>query len=123
MIRFLAPILALLCASVAISSARAAQQNDPSIRLVPYGDLDLSTSRGIRALDRRIEHALNVVCLDPSGPSPAGVVDPDCKSDGWRAAHHQVAIVVARLQSGNLTAQALLPIQIAKARAKRPANR
>lgn len=120
---YLVAILALLCASVAISSACAAQQGNPPTRLVPYGDLNLSTPHGLRALDRRIEHALDVVCFDPTGPSPAGVVDADCKMDGRRAAHQLVSVVVARLQSGNSTAEALLPIQTPKAERKRPANR
>lgn len=116
-------ILAFFCASVAVSSANAAPQDDPSTRLVPYGDLDLATPGGRRALDQRIEQALNVVCFDPYGPSPAGVVEPDCKVDGRRAALGQVSVVVARLRSGNATAEAVLPIQIPKASRKRPANR
>jgi UrcA family protein len=81
--------------------------------LVRYADLDLSTATGIKALDRRVEHALNLVCVDYSGPSAAGTIDPVCKSDGRRSVQPQVAVAIARqkLASGeNPNARSVEPV-------------
>ncbi len=97
--RYLALACALLFASLTVSSACFAGSVDPGVKPVPYDDLDLSTEGGVKALHRRIEAALNQVCLDPSGPSPAGTVDMACKANGRRAAFAQIPNAVAEQQA------------------------
>jgi UrcA family protein len=72
---------------------------DPGTREVRYDDLDLSTAAGMKAIQRRIENALDDVCYDPNGPGPAGAVNTACKSAGRRAAYAQVEIASARQQA------------------------
>jgi UrcA family protein len=98
--RSLATLLALLFASIAVSSACFAGPNDQAARLVPYDDLDLSKVSGVKALHRRIDRAINQICLDPGGSaSPAGSIDLACKSDAWRSARIQVKDAVAQQQA------------------------
>lgn len=99
--RCLALVCALVLASLTVSSACLADPINQGTRLVWYDDLDLSTARGVAALNRRVDRALNVVCFDPFYPSPAGSVDPDCARDGRRAARAQIAIAIARHKLGN----------------------
>ena len=67
-----AAFLALLFASITVSSACLAQPIVETRVLVRYADLDLSTPEGMKALNCRIEKAANRVCPDASGPSPGG---------------------------------------------------
>ena len=103
--RCLAFACALLFASLTVSSACFAQPIMRATRLVTYDDLDLSTPSGQKSLHRRLERALNQLCLDPSGPGPGGTVDPTCKSDGWQAvrrSHLQIGRLASRSpSSGN----------------------
>jgi UrcA family protein len=88
-------VTAALFASLTISSGCLAAPNDETVTLVRYGDLDLATPTGVRSLERRIETALNHVCLDPNGPGPAGKVDMSCKIDGRRVLQVQMAAAIA----------------------------
>jgi UrcA family protein len=94
--RALASLLALLFASITVSSACLAEPDDRTSRQVAYGDLDLSAPAGVNVLDRRIELTANQVCLDMTGPSPAGVVDSTCKAEALRSAHQQIEHVLAQ---------------------------
>jgi UrcA family protein len=95
--RPLALLLSLLLAAVAVSSAFAAPNDNPS-RIVPYDDLDLSTAAGVKALHRRLGHAANQICLDASGPAPAASVGATCRADAWGNARAKAKTVIARLQ-------------------------
>jgi UrcA family protein len=97
--RCLALACALLFASLTVSSACFAGPVDPGVKPVPYDDLDLSSAGGMKALHRRIEAALNQVCLDPNGPSPSGTVDMACKIEGRRAAFAQIPGAIAEQQA------------------------
>lgn len=88
--RYLASLLALLFASLAVSSACFAEPDHRASRLVRYDDLDLSTAAGRTSLHRRIEYSVNQVCLDSTGPSPGGNVDAICAMDARKDAHRQV---------------------------------
>jgi UrcA family protein len=55
---------ALVLASVA-TSAGAAVETETVSRNVAYGDLNLSSDKGIGILKRRIANAVNEVCGDP----------------------------------------------------------
>lgn len=120
--RCLALACALLFASLAVSSACFAEPIERATRMVTYDDLDLSTTSGVKALRRRIEVALNQLCLDPSGPAPGGTVDPSCKSDGWQAVRSQMATAVAQAQAGRMIAGTRAPIRVSETD-RRPSSR
>jgi UrcA family protein len=98
--RFLATFLALLFASLTVSSACLAETDGQATRLVAYADLDLATPQGMRTLHQRIERAANDVCLDVSGPAPAGHVDAACKADALVDARGQAAVAMAEPRKG-----------------------
>lgn len=100
----------------------SAQPIAGATRLVAYGDLDLSTTRDRKVLHRRLEQALNQVCLDPSGPAPAGTIDPTCKSDGWRAVRPQVAFAVAQAAAKNAVAWTRTPIRVSDTDGRRSSH-
>lgn len=120
--RCLAFFCALLFASLTVSSACFAQPVVRATRLVTYNDLDLSTPAGRQALHRRLEHALNQVCLDPNGPAPGGTVDPSCKSNGWLAVHPQVAIAVAQAEAGKMIAGTRAAIRVSDSDGRRSSH-
>jgi UrcA family protein len=93
--RCFAALLALLFASLTVSSACLAEPIAVATALVPYNDLDLSTPAGIKTLHRRIENAANRVCPDASGPSPAVQVDAACRADALAAARAQLPHAIA----------------------------
>ena len=105
--RCFAAFLALLFASITVSSACFAQPNGQARLLVQYDDLDLSTPAGVKALHRRIEVAANRVCPDVSGPSPGVQVDLGCKADALASARAQVPSAVAQQKFGKSPAVAV----------------
>jgi len=105
---------ALLLASPSVSIACSAAIIEGGSRLIRYDDLDLSSAHGRSALDRRIDHALNQLCLDPSGPSPASTVNIACKQDGLRSTRAQIAIAVAEQKLARPHLQTRLSIQLKK---------
>jgi UrcA family protein len=54
-------LLAAFAGVVAVSPAAAAS-SDPATHIVRYSDLDLSSKAGRATLDRRINHAVRMVC-------------------------------------------------------------
>lgn len=103
--RYVAAFLAMLCASVAVSSACLAAPADRPARSVTYRDLDLSSPAGIAALHRRIERAINQVCADPTGPSPAVTIDLGCKVEALAAARMQAEILITGQQAEDRLAE------------------
>ena len=86
-------VAALLITGLSFSAtARAEASNLPS-RHVSAAGLDLSTPAGLKAYERRIEKAANALCVDASGPAPAGRVDPLCKRDALNEARRQLDTV------------------------------
>jgi UrcA family protein len=106
--RCLAAFLALLFASITVSSACFAEPSGQATRLVRFDDLDLSTSEGVKALHRRINNAANQVCLDASGPSPGVQVDLGCRADALAAARWQIQDAIAQQQLGGSPAVAVI---------------
>ena len=96
--RCFAAFLALLFASITVSSACLAEPIIETRVLVRYNDLDLSTPEGMKALHRRIENAANRVCPDATGPSPGVQVDLGCRADALVAARGQVPQAIAEQQ-------------------------
>jgi UrcA family protein len=110
--RCFAAFLALLCASLTVSSACFAQSKGHATRLVPYSDADLSTPAALKALHRRIDLTANQVCLDVSGPAPGGQVDAGCRAEAVANARSQIEHAIARQnlgQSPALAAAGALP--------------
>jgi UrcA family protein len=105
--RCFAAFLALLCASITVSSACLAQPNGQATLLVGYDDLDLSTPAGMKVLHRRIDLAANRVCPDASGPSPAVQVDLGCRADAVTSARAQISQAIAQQQLGKSRAVAV----------------
>ncbi len=63
--------------ALALSAAPALAQPDSAARqlVVSYADLDLSTERGVRVLDRRLRAAADTAC------GPTSVFDPEGRND------------------------------------------
>jgi len=100
--RCFAAFLALLFASITVSSACLAEPITEARVLVRYDDLDLSSPAGMKTLQRRIERAANGVCPDASGPSPGVQVDLGCRADALVAARSQVPQAIADQQLSQL---------------------
>ena len=105
--RCLAAFLALLFASITVSSACFAEPYGQVTRLVRYDDLDLSTPKGVKALHRRIIIAANWVCPDVSGPSPGAQLDLGCRADAVADAWAQIPNAIAQQRLGNPPALAV----------------
>ena len=105
--RCLAAFLALLFASLTVSSACLAEPNDEVTIVVPYGQADLSTPPAVKALHRRIGLAANRVCLDVSGPSPGGQIDLGCRADALAGAHAQIERAIAQHRSSTQAVAAI----------------
>ena len=93
-------ILAAAAASLPIASTAILPADGP--REVRYRDLDLSTPAGAAALHSRVRRAIDVMCADPSGPSPAVVIDRDCREQAWASVRPQLdaTLTAAAEQSG-----------------------
>ena len=107
--RCLAAFLALLFASLTVSSACLAEPNGQATQLVRYDGRDLATPEGLKALNRRIELAANRVCPDAYGPSPGVEVDLACKAEALASGRSQIETAVAQYRLR--TAQALAAIE------------
>jgi UrcA family protein len=121
--RSLATLLALLFASIAVSSACFAGPNVQVTRFVTYGDLDLSKTNDVKALHRRIDHAVNEVCLDTTGPIWPAIVDLTCKSEAWVSARAQVKDAIARHRARKSAREVAAAIQVTRAALRPFSNR
>jgi UrcA family protein len=99
-------VLALMFAPSILPGAVLAEPFEPGVKLVRYDDLDLSTAAGMKVLHRRIEAALDDVCLDPNGPSPGVTVNTACKAESRRHALAETGIAAARQQASRASAGA-----------------
>ncbi|WP_404711379.1 UrcA family protein [Sphingomonas sp. MMS24-J13] len=99
--------LALAAAMIATSlsvlaPAGAASTYDPDVRIVHYGDLDLSTEAGRAVLDHRVRSAINRICHNGS------VVDLEalrlCQENAMAATRPAVQLAIRN--SENLLATA-----------------
>lgn len=63
---------ALSGALCVVPAAAAETRYSPVVRAVAHGDLDLSTAKGRKTLDRRIEIAIASACGDASSADPLG---------------------------------------------------
>ena len=84
---------ALLVTGLSFSATARAEASNLVSREVSAIGLDLSTPAGLKAYERRIEKVANALCVDATGPAPAGRVDPLCKSEALKEARRQLEMV------------------------------
>ena len=68
----------------------------PPTRHVGYGDLNLTTQLGERALVRRVRSAVNAVCEEEVGPAPLVYYEHSCRVLTWKDTRPQVDQAIAR---------------------------
>jgi UrcA family protein len=68
-------------------------------RRVPYGDLNLATRPGVKALYRRVGFAVNSVCEESLGPAAGFYADTSCHSFAWRGARPQIRRAIDRART------------------------
>lgn len=91
---FTAATLTLL-AAVSLVASPAARATEIPLQRVQVGDLDLATPKGQRALDRRIEAAIEAVCVQPNRQLPRSRVVVDgiasCQAAALASVKRQLA--------------------------------
>ncbi len=92
-------IAALALATVAIGgTAASAQQDDTAVR---YDDLDLSTKKGVKVLERRIDTAAKDVCgVTRSATRVISADTRDCVKTFKANAMNQFAAVIEQQRRG-----------------------
>ncbi len=93
--RSLAACLAMTFGSTIVPSASLADPNGGATISVRYDDLNLLTPEGVKVLDRRIERAVDRVCVDSSRGAREARVDLACRDDALAAAHAQMPQAIA----------------------------
>lgn len=95
-------------AAIALAAVPAAAQPAASSQIVvSYADLDLSTERGARTLDRRIRTAVEIACGATSDADPAGKNDArQCRVETLALARAQRDVALASAPGGSRIALA-----------------
>lgn len=89
-------ILFAAAAALAFAATPAAAQQAPSQLVVSFADLDLSTERGVRTLDRRIRTAVETACGPTSDADPAGKnAVRECRTETLALARAQRDVAIA----------------------------
>lgn len=87
--------------AIAVAAPAAAQDIGPLSREVRYGDLDLSTSSGVKELNRRIRSAAREVCLyEQAGRRAPNPVVQRCLRTAMSKANAEVNQAVASAGTG-----------------------
>ena len=90
---------------------------DSNARMVPYGDLSLTTKQGRGQLTHRINVAIDEVCPDPDSEGKIAAYDvKGCKDFAWMAAQSQIKNAVARAVAGDTSLSAAIEISAAARR-------
>ena len=92
--------LLILASILTASAAPALAQPAPvsSQLVVSYADLDLSTERGVRTLDRRLRAAALTACGPTSDADPEGKNDArECRAEVLAEARAQRDVAIAGL--------------------------
>lgn len=75
----------------------ALARGEPASEAVPYGDLNLASEAGVKALDRRLDRAVERVCGAPPVRSLATHRQvAECREQAWQAIQDDRAIAIAR---------------------------
>ena len=92
----------LLVGSLGVAQAATASDEVPSL-VVRYGDLDLSTDAGVRALSRRLSTAAHQVCPFEDSKSPAQMAyNSTCRAEAIARAVHDInSPHLAALEAGH----------------------
>ena len=88
-------ILLIAAAVASLPLASSAILPVDGARQVTYDDLDLSTSAGAARLHSRVRRAIDAMCADPSGPSPAVTIDRECREQAWASVSPQLEATIA----------------------------
>jgi UrcA family protein len=93
-----------MIASIALvlAAASAAASAEPPSRAVRYADLDLATSDGVAALDRRIGHAIEQIC----GTAVPADLDSQaaiqlCRVASWKEVAGRRSTLLAAARAGS----------------------
>lgn len=100
--------ITLTLALVAATFAAPVVAQQRSVEVV-YSDLNLNTSAGIAAFDRRINAAVGQACGQPVNLGQHNAVR-NCRAGAYAQAMSQRSLILARAQTGNS------PLRIAAAR-------
>ena len=92
-------ILIIAAAVASLPFASTAILPVDGARQVTYGDLDLTTLDGAAKLHSRVRRAIEVMCADPSGPSPAVIIDRECREQAWASVRPQLEATIASAQN------------------------
>ena len=87
-----------------------AQMDDVLTARVPYGDLNLASSDGQKALDRRVFAATRKVCVYERG-SAAGLGERACRRDAYERAQPQIAAAIERARNSALALAAKVEVK------------
>jgi len=85
------PVLAALALASAVAAPAAAEETSVA---VTYADLDLTSPAGAKALEERIDTAVEAVCEKPAMRElKAMVAWEECKADALAGAMEQLSLV------------------------------
>ena len=100
----LIPMTLLMSVSlVAATTADATPQSELRTEAVRYGDLDLTSPSGVRALDRRIAQAIDRVCNRGDVRDVQSMAEESrCRSNARHAANAQRGQAVASANPGSI---------------------
>lgn len=100
--------VAVASSAIALTAPAMAQAGKPvivraeplsdiaSMRRVHYGDLNLASADGEKALNQRVRRAVSQVCDDATGPTPLFSVKQSCRADSWGRARPQMDLAMQR---------------------------
>jgi UrcA family protein len=66
--------------------------------VVPYGDLNLSSAKGMATLERRVERAIDRICGNDSRPLHLAAAQQQCADAAKASADAQIARLTGREQ-------------------------
>ena len=100
----LKPLLATALLFAAVPAIAGDKPAGPIVR-VATADLDLASAKGRRALDRRIDAAVDQVCATVDAVPQTGVINPaqSCRTAARAGARHQRDTLIAAIDARRST--------------------
>jgi UrcA family protein len=91
------PAIAFALAALASTVPSSAIAGGPTTEKVPYGDLNLASEDGVKALDRRLDRAVERVCGEPQVRNLALQRRIEqCRADTWQSIQGERQFAIAR---------------------------
>ena len=91
------PAIAFALAALASTVPSSAIAGGPTTETVPYGDLNLASEAGIKALDRRLDRAVERVCGDSQVRTLALQRRIEqCRADTWQSIRDERQFAIAK---------------------------